>query len=51
MRNKKDEIWESNGGDIAVADMTEEHAKNALRIAIRIIKENGFKFGIGGGFE
>ena len=49
--SRKDEIWESSGGDIAVSDMTEEHAKNALRLAIRIIKENSFKFGVGTAYE
>ncbi len=47
----RDEIWESNSGDIAVSDMTEEHAKNALRLAIRIIKENDIQFGIGNFYE
>ena len=47
----REEIWESNSGDIRVSEMTEEHAKNALRMAIRIMNENDFKFRVCDGYE
>ena len=36
---KKDEVWKmKDGREIAVGDMTEEHAKNCLRLMLRGLK-------------
>ena len=40
MNAERDEMWTMrNGKTIAVADMTEKHAKNALRMMIRKRRE------------